>query len=677
MLVVLGVISSTLSFVVDSASEAVGNMQGNLATTVSTNAGAATHPAAMLVWVLCGAAGSALAYLITSKTPAAQGSGIPEMKCELRELHLQGFLTRRVVAAKACGLAVARGAGLPIGKEGPFVHCSACVSEGLLRSCSEWLGTSANQGRLRKAFLTASVAVGVGATFTVPIAGVLFALEVMPDTAWHNTTYWSCLIASISGSITLRLLRSFAAGSFAGNMVPPVVATDLGTPGLSIRDDPGSTRWFIVSVIILGAICGLLGGAFTLCQQAVQKRLTRWRLAGAAPPRMPWSWRHQKKDHGTRTATTEALTGEASPELVYLQAGKASPQTMNPQTPVPPSVAFWRNLMLCIAVAALNSALTYLIPPLRSCSQRKLLGRLFSHGNVDFSQPLVSKTPPIDAWLEVPQLMALLIALAVKVLTSVLALSLPVPCGCISPVYVLGALLGRTYGILIEAVLGEAENSKFLPARFALVGAAAFGAAVCRSFSLAVAIFELMPLAAIVLPLATASIVSILVANLVAPSYFDAILRAKQLPGSLQFRSLEQGLHPVKDFAKPVFAQLNRFCTLDEIQTTLGNHVQAEQCAVVDDRGVLISIVTIRHLETVEQQLSAHPDLAGSKQDILKGIAGVPAPTNIQPLQVTPHATLQDLAVAFVMHRCEVAYVTDHGLPLGIVSSSDLAEIQE
>jgi hypothetical protein len=43
------------------------------------------------------------------------------------------YLSRRTLVTKVVGLVLALGAGLPLGKEGPFVHISACIVDWLIR----------------------------------------------------------------------------------------------------------------------------------------------------------------------------------------------------------------------------------------------------------------------------------------------------------------------------------------------------------------------------------------------------------------------------------------------------------------------------------------------------------------------------------------------------------------
>ncbi|GIX79872.1 chloride channel protein 2 [Caerostris extrusa] len=60
--------------------------------------------------------------------PQAIGSGIPEMKTVLRGVVLKEYLTFRTLVSKVVGLTCSLGSGLPIGKEGPFVHVASIVA---------------------------------------------------------------------------------------------------------------------------------------------------------------------------------------------------------------------------------------------------------------------------------------------------------------------------------------------------------------------------------------------------------------------------------------------------------------------------------------------------------------------------------------------------------------------
>uniref|UniRef100_A0A8C6JAF4 Uncharacterized protein n=1 Tax=Melopsittacus undulatus TaxID=13146 RepID=A0A8C6JAF4_MELUD len=116
--------------------------------------------------------------------PQAVGSGIPEMKTILRGIVLKEYLTFKTFVAKVIGLTCALGSGMPLGKEGPFVHiASMCAALRFGAAC----------------------AVGVGCCFAAPIGGVLFSIEVT-STFFAVRNYWRGFFAATFSAFIFRVL---------------------------------------------------------------------------------------------------------------------------------------------------------------------------------------------------------------------------------------------------------------------------------------------------------------------------------------------------------------------------------------------------------------------------------------------------------------------------------------
>ncbi|KAF0312673.1 Chloride channel protein 2 [Amphibalanus amphitrite] len=105
---------------------------------------------------------------IVSKS--AVGSGIPEMKTILRGVPLDEYLTFRTLVAKVVGLTACLGSGIPLGKEGPFVHIASIVATLLTRMVTSFKGIYENESR-NSEMLAAACAVGVACSFAAPIGG--------------------------------------------------------------------------------------------------------------------------------------------------------------------------------------------------------------------------------------------------------------------------------------------------------------------------------------------------------------------------------------------------------------------------------------------------------------------------------------------------------------------------
>merc|ERR1719362_2016846 len=127
------------------------------------------------------------------------------MKAMLFGHILDNYLSLRVLFVKALGLAMVVGAGLPIGKEGPNCHMAACIARTLDPDYYKKRESSATgQAQISK-LLLAAVAVGVGASFSAPIGGVIFALELMLPQVYDNVSYIGCFAAAVIGSLCYEL----------------------------------------------------------------------------------------------------------------------------------------------------------------------------------------------------------------------------------------------------------------------------------------------------------------------------------------------------------------------------------------------------------------------------------------------------------------------------------------
>ena len=118
----------------------------------------------------------------------AGGSGIPEIKCYLNGIRVPNALKMRTLVAKLFGVLFSVGAGLPVGKEGPMIHCGAifgaAISQGRNTSSrtpfdseEAWqLLKGFRSATEKRDFIAAGASAGVAAAFGAPVGGVLFAL---------------------------------------------------------------------------------------------------------------------------------------------------------------------------------------------------------------------------------------------------------------------------------------------------------------------------------------------------------------------------------------------------------------------------------------------------------------------------------------------------------------------
>nr|XP_006812245.1 PREDICTED: chloride channel protein 2-like [Saccoglossus kowalevskii] len=133
-----------------------------------------------------------------------KGSGIPQLKTIIRGIILKEYLSFRTAVSKIVGLGCALGTSLPLGKVGPFVHIANMVATVLNRWISKVTGAYVNEYK-NYDMLVAACAVGVACTFSAPIGGVLFSIEVTTS-YFAVRNYFRGFFSATCAALMFRLL---------------------------------------------------------------------------------------------------------------------------------------------------------------------------------------------------------------------------------------------------------------------------------------------------------------------------------------------------------------------------------------------------------------------------------------------------------------------------------------
>ncbi|MGH8872774.1 MAG: chloride channel protein [Acidimicrobiia bacterium] len=134
--------------------------------------------------------------------PEVAGDGVPEAVAAL-EIH-SGRMRGRTIPLKVLATGVTIGTGGSAGREGPIVQVGAAVGSVISRRFK--LG----EDQVRS-LVAAGAGAGIGAAFNAPIAGMLFALEVILSSfaARHMSVI---VIASITAAVTTRTVTRTVIG---------------------------------------------------------------------------------------------------------------------------------------------------------------------------------------------------------------------------------------------------------------------------------------------------------------------------------------------------------------------------------------------------------------------------------------------------------------------------------
>ncbi len=163
----------------------------------------------------------------------AKGHGVPEIM-EAQIFH--GSRIRNQVAfIKSIASSICIGSGGSTGREGPIVQISASLASTLSQ-------VFRIPERGMRIIVAAGAGAGIGATFNAPIAGALFAVEVILG-EFGVFSFSPIIIASVIATLTSRLLI----GDFAAFTVPKYTLISV---------------WEIGPYILLGIISGLVAILF-------------------------------------------------------------------------------------------------------------------------------------------------------------------------------------------------------------------------------------------------------------------------------------------------------------------------------------------------------------------------------------------------------------------------------
>merc|ERR1719209_827762 len=408
--------------------------------------------------------------------PQAIGSGIPEMKTILRGVVLKEYLTFRTLVAKVVGLTATLGSGMPLGKEGPFVHIASIVATLLTKLVTSFQGIYANESR-NSEMLEAACAVGVACCFASPIGGVLFSIEVT-SVYFAVRNYWRGFFAAIIGAIVFRLL------SIVFEDEETIVA--MFRTGYSM-EFPYAPEELLVFIMI-GVVCGLGGSLYVY----THRRYVLWMRGNKQLNK--FLQKNRFIYPFLVSMIISALTFPGGP-------GKFMSADVNTHD----------------QIHALFSNYTW------------------AQDEADLS---VDEYDHIKHWKD-PYTQSIFVSLTCYIFStfafSILALTLPVPTGALIPAFKIGAGFGRMLGEAMHVWFPEgfrygAQISFIIPGAYATVGAAAFAGAVTHTISIAVIVFEMTGQITHCIPVLVAVIVANAIASCLSPSCYDSIILIKKLP---------------------------------------------------------------------------------------------------------------------------------------------------
>ncbi|XP_004694463.1 PREDICTED: chloride channel protein 1 [Condylura cristata] len=510
-------------------------------------------------------------------SPQAVGSGIPEMKTILRGVVLKEYLTLKAFVAKVVALTAGLGSGIPVGKEGPFVHIASICAAVLSKFMSVFCGVY-EQPYYYTDTLTVGCAVGVGCCFGTPLGGVLFSIEVT-STYFAVRNYWRGFFAATFSAFVFRVLAVWNKDA--------VTITALFRT--NFRMDFPFDLQELPAFAIIGICCGFLGAVFVYLHRQVMQGVRKHKALSQ------FLAKHRLLYPGVITFVIASLT--FPPGMGQFMAGELMPRE---------------------AISTLFDNNTWV----KHTGDPESLG-----------QSAVWIHPQVNV------VIIIFLFFVMKFWMSIVATTMPIPCGGFMPVFVLGAAFGRLVGeimamIFPDGILFDGIIYKILPGGYAVIGAAALTGAVSHTVSTAVICFELTGQIAHILPMMVAVILANMVAQTLQPSLYDSIIQVKKLPylPDLGWNQLSKYTIFVEDIMVRDVKFVSASCTYGDLQTLLQT-TTVKTLPLVDskDSMTLLGCVERSELQALlQRQLSPERRLLAAR-DLARKLAELPYDGKARP----------------------------------------------
>ncbi|RMH12987.1 MAG: chloride channel protein, partial [Gemmatimonadetes bacterium] len=190
-----------------------------------------------------------VAWMVRRFAPEAGGHGVPEVQYAVARKG--GRIRPRVAIVKALASALSIGTGGSVGREGPIVQIGSALGS----TVGQAVGMGPEQLRV---LVAAGAAGAIGGTFNAPVAGVMFAVEVI-------------LVSFAARSLGLVVIASMTATAFTQATLGRAPAFELVQPFTL-----ASEREFALYVV-LGVLMGALAVVYTRVIYGFEDLFDGWR----------------------------------------------------------------------------------------------------------------------------------------------------------------------------------------------------------------------------------------------------------------------------------------------------------------------------------------------------------------------------------------------------------------
>lgn len=254
--------------------------------------------------------------------------------------------------------------------------------------------------------------------------------------------------------------------------------------------------------------------------------------------------------------------------------------------------------------------------------------------------------------------LSLSLAAGIRILVTVLSISLPVPAGDFLPTFVAGAVCGRLYG---EGIAWLFSTSTIVPGGYALVGGAALVGSVTHTVSVAVIVMEFTGQFYYMIPMFIAVMIACGISRGLTCSIYEAMLRQKNVPYLPLLRCDEIKEMNAEDLMNKDLKVLTLSSSVPEIQQLLE-----------EERFTHLPVVDT--LEAMHfQGCIAREELTEMLQTTKTGPVDLTQiGTDRSILCLDHHAPAEQVHLMFELLKCPAVFIHRHGKLEGVISRRSL-----
>jgi CIC family chloride channel protein len=189
-----------------------------------------------------------VAWMVRRFAPEAGGHGVPEVQYAV--LKKGGRIRPRVAVVKAVASAISIGSGGSVGREGPIVQIGSAMGSAVGRV----VGTGQDLTRI---LVAAGAAGAIGGTFNAPVAGVMFAVEVVL-TSFAARSLGLVVIAAVTAT---AFTQAFLGSAPAFQLIEPFTLVSEAEFGL---------------YLVLGVFVGVLSTLYIRTVYGFERLFSEW-----------------------------------------------------------------------------------------------------------------------------------------------------------------------------------------------------------------------------------------------------------------------------------------------------------------------------------------------------------------------------------------------------------------